>query len=214
MQVSVGTSSRRYDHDHAVQAARPHLTVNDLLADEQHRHLAPDALSAGLTSIDREGTRSGGVDRLSTAARRAVYQQVGVAAERVLDFDLMDALIEGWLKYRTLVEEGRRTLGSTASEVVQLVSHRVTSTYTPVIVVYIDEVPVGKVDLRLELVFDIVGCAAVVASGDLVAVEGGYVKVTGSLSVKGKVVVTKSKQFDSHLVVNLRRPLPLTRVAI
>jgi len=186
------------------------LTVLDLLGDPGRPHLISDQIAAALVTADREGTASGGVDHLSTVARKAVYGQVAAAAQRVLDFDVTDALIEGWLKYKALADAGRRTLGSAAREVVELASHRVTSTYTPVIEVSVDGVPVGRVECRLDLVFEIIGCAAIVAAGDLVAVEGGDVKVTGTLAVRGKALVTKHKQFDSHLIVNLRRPVHLT----
>lgn len=187
-----------------------HLTVNDLLADGTSDHPAADALAAALIAFDRDGIRSNGIDQLSAVARRAVYRQVAAAAERLLDFDLTDAVIAGWLKYKALVDAARRTLGSTAREVVPLVSHRITSTYTPVVELYIDAVRAGKVEFQLDLVFEIIGCSVAVASGDLVAVEGGDVRVTGSLGVKGKTLLTKTKEFDSHVVVNLRRPVPLT----
>jgi hypothetical protein len=70
------------------------------------------------------------IDQLSDVARSAVYRQVGIAAEGLLDFDLTDALVAGWLKYKALVDAARRTLGSSAREVVPLVSHRITSTYS------------------------------------------------------------------------------------
>lgn len=194
-------------------ARENHLTVNDLLADGPHDHRTAEALAAGLIAFDRDGTRSGGIDQLSAVARGAVYRQVGIAAEGLLDFDLTDAVVAGWLKYKALVDAARRTLGSSAREVVPLVSHRITSTYSPVIEVYIDEVRAGSVEFQLDLIFEIIGCSVAVASGDLVAVEGGDVKVTGNLGVRGKTLLTKSKQFDSHLVVDLRRPVPLTNSA-
>ncbi|MFE5672777.1 hypothetical protein ACFQ58_14340 [Agromyces sp. NPDC056523] len=189
------------------------ITVLDLLGAQGRAHLTADEIADALIEADRDGARSGGVDNMSTAARRAVYGQVAVAAHRLLDVDLTDAIVGGWLKYKALVDAGRRTLGSAAREIVELVSHRITSTYKPVIQVYVDGLPVGSVEFRLELVFEIIGCSAVVAAGDLVAVEGGDVKVTGTLAVKGKAIATKSKQFDSHLVVNLRRPVHLTQRA-
>jgi hypothetical protein len=111
------------------------------------------------------------------------------------------------------VEAGRRTIDSTAREVAELVTHRITSTYTPDIELLIDEHKVGSVRFRLDLTFDIVGCTAAVASGDLVAIEGGKVKVTGTVTMGSTTLLKKSKQLDLHVLVNLRRPVPLTRAA-
>ena len=119
-------------------ARENHLTVNDLLADGPHDHRTAEALAAGLIASDRDGTRSGGIDQLSAVARSAVNRQVGIAVEGLLDFDLTDAVVAGWLKYKALVDAARRTLGSSAREVVPLVSHRITSTYSPVIEVSIN----------------------------------------------------------------------------
>ncbi|MBM7503497.1 hypothetical protein ACFPER_08445 [Agromyces aurantiacus] len=191
-------------------ATEEHLTVLDFLGDEGRAHLTADAITAALVATDRDATGTTGVERLSTTARGAAYRQVGAAAARLLDFDLVDGVVAGWLKYKALLDAGRRTLGSTSREVVELASHRVTSTYKPVVDVYIDDVRVGSVEFQLSLVFQITGCAADVADGDLVAVEGGDVTVTGTLAVRGKTLATKSRKLDAHLALNLRRPVHLT----
>ena len=191
-----------------------HLTVHDLLFGDLSASDGAKALASAVTAVDGARTALAGIQKLHSAARGAVDHEVGIAADSLLDFELGDAVVAGWLTYGELLRAGRRTLGSSAREVVELVSHRITATYSPHVDLYVDDLHAGTVEFRLDLVFDIVGCAAVIASGDLVAIQGGDVKVTGTLAVEGSTLITRSQQLPTYLVVPLQHPVPLARSAI
>jgi hypothetical protein len=191
------------------QPIHKHLKVRDLFMDRRGNGLTANALGAAASKARRPGTTAGGLGLLSHTARVAAHHEVGVAAAELLDLDLTEALVTGWLKYRALREAGRRTVGSMAREVVELVTHRITTSYTPTVDLFIDEVRVASFEFRLELTIDVVGCAAVVAAGQLVAVKGGDLVVKGTLSMEGQTIATRSKRFDAELVADLRRPVPL-----
>lgn len=189
-----------------------HFTAHDLLFGSLGGQAAADVLATALAAPDGDQAPDA-IGHLPPATRMAARHEVGVAADTLLDLDLGEAVVAGWMKYEKLLEAGRRTRGSSVREVVELVTHRITSTYTPHVDLYVDDLRVDTVELRLELVFEIDGVSAVVAAGDLVAVQGGDVDVTGTLAVAGTTVITRSRKLPSHLVVTLRHPVPLVRPA-
>jgi len=190
-----------------------HFTAHDLLFGGLGGQGAADVLATALGPPDGAGQAPDAIGHLPPATRVAASHEVGLAADTLLHLDLGDAVVTGWLKYEKLLEAGRRTSGSSAREVVELVTHRITSTYTPHVDLYVDDIRVNTFELRLELVFHIAGVSAVVASGDLVGVQGGDVDITGTLAVAGTNVITRSRKLPSHLVVTLRHPVPLLRSA-
>jgi hypothetical protein len=192
------------------QPSYKHLKVRDLFIDRRGDGLTANSLGAAASKFRRPETTAGGLAPLSHTARAAAYHEVGVASEGLLDLDLTEALVTGWLKYQALRDAGRRTVGSLAREVVELVTHRITTKYSPTVDLFIDEVHVASFEFRLELTIEVVGCAAVVAAGQLVAVSGGDLNVTGTLTIEGQTIATRSKRFDAELVADLRRPVTLT----
>lgn len=188
-----------------------HFTAHHLLFGSLGGQGAADVLATALAPQDGAGQAPDAMGHLLPATRVAASHEVGVAADTLLDLDLGEAVVAGWLKYEKLLGAGLRTRGSSVREVVELVTHRITATYTPHVDLYVDDIRVNTLELRLELVFDIAGVSAVVASGDLVAVQGGDVDITGTLAVGGTKVITRSRKLPSHLVVTLRHPVPLIR---
>lgn len=190
-----------------------HFTAHDLLFGSLGSQQTAEVLAVALAASDGAGQPPDALAHLPSATRVAVRHEVGVAADTLLDLDLGEAMVAGWLKYEKLLEAGRRTRGSSVREVVELVTHRITATYTPHVDLYVDDIRTKTVELRLELAFDIAGVSAVVAAGDLVGIEGGDVDITGTLTAAGATVITRSRKLPSHLVVTLRRPMPLIRPA-
>jgi hypothetical protein len=190
-----------------------HFTAHDLLFGSLGSQQTAEVLAVAMAASDGAGQPPDAIAHLPSATRVAARHEVGVAADTLLDLDLGEAVVAGWLKYEKLLEAGRRTRGSSVREVVELVTHRITATYTPHVDLYVDDIRMRTVELRLELAFDITGVSAVIAAGDLVAIQGGDVDITGTLTAAGATVVTRSRKLPSHLVVTLRRPVPLIRPA-
>lgn len=184
------------------------LTAHDVLfADVSHDEAAAAVASALGHAGYAPAVSSAG--RLTEAARRAVGHEVGAAADSLLDLDLGDAVVAGWRKYSVLMDAARRTRGSSGREVVELASHRVTTSARPHVDLYVDDVRVNRFEFTLDLVLDIVGCSATVVAGDLVAVGGGDVTVRCTLGLEGATLLTRSRTFPSHAVVQLRHARPL-----
>lgn len=190
--------------------AVPPLTVRTFLLDRSDEDEATAALSRAISERGLAGTALGGVRHLSASVVRAVDHEVGNVAAGLLTMDLGDALVAGWRKYRALTDSARRTQDSPdLEEVLALASHRVTCAYSPSVDLLVDDIRVNTFDIGLTLTFDITGVAAVVAGGNLVALQGGACLVTGAMSLEGVVLTQGRRSFDPRLIVRLHRPIRL-----
>lgn len=161
---------------------------------------------------DQRGVRSAlnGVRRLSGGALSTVEAVVAQVGADVLDVDLGDALVEGWRRYSALTEAARRTLAEPGSEeVLDLVTHRFTTTYSPCVDVFVDGHLVHTVELSLGLVLDVSGLVAVVRGGALVALRGGGCTATATLLVDEVQVARRTATLDPSLVVSLQPAVAL-----
>ena len=147
---------------------------------------------------------------LSRSAARSVDEEVGAVAADLLDIDLGDALVLGWRRCTALLEAARRTLASPGStEIVELVTHRVTSDFRPSIDLMVDGIRVNTFELHLALVFDLTGVSAVVRGGELVGVRGGDCLVTATLTLEGARLAEVRRPVDVAVVLPLRPPVRL-----
>lgn len=188
----------------------PPLTARTFLfGDRAHGDGVP-SLSRALEERGAARTVLQGVRHLSSSALRAVDEEVGTVADRLLDLDLGDAMVSGWRKYSALTESARRTLAAPGSEeVVVLATHRATSTYRPHVDLLVDGVKVNSFEFELTVVFDVTGVSAIVRAGDLVALRGGECLVTTTLGLEGAQLAERQRHVDLDVIVPLRSPIPL-----
>jgi hypothetical protein len=150
------------------------------------------------------------VRHLSSSALELVDRRVGAATNSLLDQNLGDMLLSGWRKYVALTESARRTLAAPGSEeIVELLTHRVRSTYLPHVDLYIDGVLIHSFQFELDIVFDLTGLAAAVTQGQLVMLHGGKCVITTILNLEGAQLAKRQGTVDLELLVPLRPPVPL-----
>ena len=148
---------------------------------------------------------------LSPAGRTMVHGELSKVADHLLDLPVGDALRRAWATHRRLKDAARHTLATPGSEeVVELDSHRATSSYHPYVQLMVDEEVVRTVRFDLVLVFDVQALLAIVRAGELVAFRTGNCVATATLSSEGFVLAGPRK---TELVfpgtVRLKEPLPL-----
>lgn len=147
----------------------------------------------------------------SAAAHKAAVREAAGAIADLVDFDLVDVLVAGWRKHAALTAAARRTLAAPGStEVVDLATHRVTSTHRPWVDVVVGEVHVAKLDLEVYLELLVKVVVAVVRHGRLVDLRFLRCDVAASLSVEGIEVARKDGALDPSLVAGFGDGIPLT----
>lgn len=147
----------------------------------------------------------------SAAARKAAVREAAGAIADLVELDVVDVLVAGWRTHAALTAAARRTLAAPDStEVVDLATHRITSTHRPWVDVVIDEVHVVKLDLELHLELVVRGVVAVVRHGRLVDLQFLGCDVVTSLSVEGIEVARQDGALDPSLVGDFGDGIPLT----
>ncbi len=185
-------------------------TARSLLFDEYGGD-EPHDTGEAIRGHDLARHKLGMVRRLASSVADHVDRDVGAMADDLVDLDLGDLLVAGWRKHRELVDAARRTLAAPGTEEIpRLATHRVTSVHRPHVDLYVDGAFVNSFEFLLEVVFDLVGVAAVVRGGGLVALRGGECTVTARLLLEGAQLAKHSQQVDDlALMVVLDPPRPL-----
>jgi hypothetical protein len=167
-----------------------------------------------LSGNDVVGRCGKDLTRLTQQGREAVEEQLASVTAGLLDRDLGDLLIYGWRTRERLVQaarETRRTPGR--QDVVQLGTHRITSTYNPTVELLVDNVRVHTFRFRLTVIFDINVAALIIRDGLLTALKAGDGTVTGTFTLEmpgGDVDLAKQQQkINLHLIVNIGYGIPL-----
>ncbi len=162
---------------------------------------------------------------LEPAVRRLASVPSGlvrVASEKVasivagfLEMDAFDLLLAGWRKYETVMTAARETVQNPREEqVVELATHRVTSSHRPKIDLEVDEVDVGSLDVQIDVTFVLHAVRAVVVAGRLTALRSGLVDIEAKLSCEGVEIPSTSRQFDLALEVDLGAGVPLLEYVV
>jgi hypothetical protein len=136
--------------------------------------------------------------------------KVGAVLAGLLDIEAFDLLAGGWRKHEALMTAARQTAESQGGEqIVELATHRITSTHRPKIDVEVDDARVGSIDVEIDVTFVLHAVRAVVAGGRLVALRSGLVDLEASLSCEGLPIASERRQVDLALEVGLGSGIPL-----
>ena len=147
------------------------------------------------------------VRRLSASSVETVDREIGSVTGRLLDLDLGEILVSSWQKYSKLIESAERTQAAPGSEeIVELVTHRVSSTYTPHVDLTVERTMIHSFEFELEVVFDVIGLEAVVRDGALAMVRAGECVVTATLTLDGARLAKKHHLVNLDLMVRLDPP--------
>ena len=172
-----------------------------------------EGISALATSLDEQGvlgSLGSALSKLSGAGLHAVGEQIATVAHGLLDLDLGDLLTQGWRRFDDLTDAARRTVENPGSrEVVDLVTHTISSTSNPHVELLVDEVRVATLGFDLDLGLTVKGAVATVYGGRMVALHTGVCDVVGSISAQGRELVSRQGQFRLPLVLGLGSGIPL-----
>lgn len=155
------------------------------------------AIARLLQQHDALNSMAGAVGGLARAGRETLGREVGTVVSGLLDVDFGQVAVGAWRKHAALTAAARRTAAAPGSEeIVELATHRVTSTYRPYLEIAVDDVPVETLRLELTIEFLIRALAAVVSHGDLIALEAGQCDATVRLRVEGQEVIARQAQLN------------------
>jgi hypothetical protein len=150
------------------------------------------------------------VQHLSHACWQAAEGEIASVARGLLDLDLGDLVLAGWRKYADLIAAAKRTLADPDTpEVMELASHRVTSTHHPSVDLLLDDVRVASVRFELTVEFLLKGLVTTMRAGRLVAVSGGSCDVTATLAAEGSQLAKREAHLQLPLVIRLGDGIPL-----
>jgi hypothetical protein len=177
-------------------------------ATETVEALTRSFIDCGVANSAIRGLRS-----VSASGLQAVDREIATVTDGLLNLDFGEILMSGWRKYTELTTAAERTLATPGSEeLVVLATHRVVSTHHPSIDLLVDGVKVHTFVFELKVVFDLNGVIAVLRHGDLVALRGGQCVITVTLTLEGTPLeLSRKGHIDLALVIQLHRPIPLTR---
>ena len=172
-----------------------------------------DSMQALAHAIDEQGPGSflgAALRGLSQAGRSAVGEEAAAALHGLLDLDLGDLVLAGWRKHADLRAAARRTAAVPGSaEVVELATHRVTSTHTPSVDLLVDGARVTTLHFELVMEFLVKALVATVRQGRLMAFRVGSCDVTASLALEGSRLLTRRERLQLPQVIRLGEGIPM-----
>lgn len=157
-----------------------------------------------ILSAEAERNLSRALENLPAVTRETAIREVRAAAAGLLDINLIDILLAGWRQYHDLTSAARRTLAAPgSSELVRLVTHRVTAAQEPYVNVMIDGRLVATVRFSVSVVFDVSALLAGISAGRLVAVHAGRFDITVTLAIDGTEVAARQARIELPGVIPL-----------
>ena len=159
---------------------------------------AAGALAGQILAAGADGNLGRALAHLPAATAKAAVGEVAGQAARLLDdVNLIDVLIAGWREHRDLTSAARRTLAVPGStELVELVTHRITETQEPYVSVLVDDRPVATLRLELSLDFEISALLATVGAGRLVTLHSGRCDVVAALAIQDIDIITRRARIE------------------
>jgi hypothetical protein len=183
--------------------AHPDTVLTLLVGTDEH---ALDTLTHAIESAGTGGNLDRAVEKLPEAARDAAAREVTAVTAGLLDLNLIDLLVAGWREYHDLTSAARRTLAAPGtSELVQLVTHRVSVSQRPYVALLVDGYQVATVQLDLSVVFDVSAVLLGVRAGLLVGVHTGSCDVSATLAIDDIEVDSKQAHLDLPGEIALKR---------
>ena len=148
-------------------------------------------------------------DRLATAGRRLLDLVPGVpglseaqmarAITGVLDQPVANVALRGWQHHRLVEEAVERTAEVPGSvEVVELLSHQITSSHHPTLEVTVDGVTVKVIELAVDIVLDVDNVGLTIAGGRVTGWTPGRVEGRATMTASG-ITIAESE----HTLVDL-----------
>lgn len=129
---------------------------------------------------------------LTKVGRAALAQEVLTAFRSIVHESVVDVVVDGWRRHRTLVEAAEASVRTRTDQLVQLKPHRVTFGRDPSVDVFLSDIRVLTISGRLELTVQITDAVATVRAGRLVAVHAGRATASGTVALEGQRIASQS----------------------
>jgi hypothetical protein len=185
------------------------LTTGSILFEQED---AGDAVRGALNDWGGLQTVTDGLAAIPAGLREAALERLGGVVAEALDLDVTSVLKLGWQRYSSLTDAARRSVDTPgAEEVVELATHRITSSHEPHVELIYDDVPIATIALRIDLKLDLHAVQAVIAGGRLVALRSGRVDLHADLSCEGVPVKSATRSVDLNLVMELGAGIALVQ---
>ena len=158
--------------------------------------LSDGALISSLTEqgLGKVADTLGGVP---ARARGVVADEVGRVGAEILDLSLGDVLLGAWSGWTAVRDATRESRDDPATpRVVDLARHVIEWTHRPYVDVLVDDVPMCRVNLTVELKFAVAGITVVVRAGRIAEVRSGDVELTATVTVDGTQLAKCKKRLD------------------
>ncbi|WP_035839386.1 hypothetical protein [Kitasatospora azatica] len=171
-----------------------------------------DAITQSIHGNGTVDSWIGNLRGLPHGADRAIEHEVARTVDGFLGLDLIDLAAGGWAasgRLRTAARASREAPGRT--EIVPMLTHRITSSHQPRVDVLVDGHRIGTLKIGLTVVFDIEGLLASVRDARLVGVQAVRCKASGALAVEELVAAQRSCELDLPGALRLRDGIPLLR---
>lgn len=171
---------------------------------------ALDTLTHAIADAGTDGNLGRTLEMVPPQARDAAAREITAATAGLLDINLIDMLAAGWREYRDLTSAARRTLAEPGStELVQLVTHQVSTSQRPYVTVLVDGRRVATFQLGLSVVFDVSALLAKVHAGRLAAIHSGSCDITATLAIDDIEVASKQARLELPGEIALTRAIRL-----
>jgi hypothetical protein len=142
--------------------------------------------------------------RLPETMRDRAVAAIIAATVVLLQFDVIELLVDGWREHHDLTDAARHTLAKTGStELVALATHRITLSQQPSVDLVLNGERVETVQLELTIQFDISAAVAGVFAGMMTALHSGRCDITTSLAIQGAEAIQRQKRIDLPGVISL-----------
>jgi hypothetical protein len=155
------------------------------------------AVAATLSALAAAGSLGREILGLPDAAKAVVGDKVGETVAFLAGTEVRDILTHGWRLDREIHTAAKETASDpSATRSVNLLKHRVTSTYHPTVEVYLDRVHLKTLHLEIGAALTVDAVEAVVRGGRLVSVDVGDVEVAVNISVEGHALPGRASRVD------------------
>jgi hypothetical protein len=168
------------------------------LIDDTRADMAERLRTAG--TLNQAG---GLLARLGSSLQSAAHEQLAEIARGFLDIDVVDVLVQGFVKLKELVDAGRSTRTSPDSVAVDLAGHQFRLTGHPVVDLLLGEEPVMTVPFTIQLDLTVQALSATVERGAIVRFTSGTVEAVVSLASGSAQLASGRRTFDPRITINL-----------
>ena len=147
---------------------------------------------------------------LSPAGQANLVGEVARSISGLVNLDVVDVLVGGWRKHRSLHTAAERTKANPGiTEQVQLGTHRITTAHQPYLDITVNGAKLATIHFDLGVTLDIDTMIGTVSQARLVAIQGGRCTVTAGLGCEGGPLASRQLVLDPRLVLRLAEGVPL-----